>query len=424
VKKDKKGYSRREFLLKSVGGAAAAGILGKSGLQLAAQEAKTEGTPRDAGQSPKGTGATAQPITRVLGRTGIKIPVVSMGVMNADNPALVKRSFEMGIRHFDTAWGYQKGRNEEMLGSVLRDLNAREQVIIATKVPPAKPEIMDQMGDKLVEEEFLARLDQSLARLQTSQVDILYIHNISDPQVLKRPGLLAAIDKAKKLKKARFVGFSTHSNMADCLEAAIPSGHFEVILTAVNYSMADDQVLLGAMKKAAAAGIGLVAMKTQCRQSWTKESSAEGSKYHEGSVWQTALLKWALRLESVTTAIPGYTTFGQLETDWPLALNLDFTPEEAKFLADPGVTLALGHVCRQCGKCSGSCPRGVDVPALVRAHMYAVDYGNFSEMRRALDELPVSRGLQACAGCRACTAACVRGVRIARRLEELKTIFA
>ena len=60
-------------------------------------------------------------------------------------------------------------------------------MVIATKVPPARPEIMDQMGDKLVEEEFLARLDQSLARLQTDHVEILYIHNISDPAMLETP---------------------------------------------------------------------------------------------------------------------------------------------------------------------------------------------------------------------------------------------
>jgi predicted aldo/keto reductase-like oxidoreductase len=415
MKKMKKGYSRRDFLFKAVGGAAAVGIMGTAGLKLEAQAAPNA-------QSPKGTGAATQPLTRVLGKTGIRVPVVSMGVMNADNPALVKRSFEMGIRHFDTASGYQKGRNEEMVGSVIKELKARDQVIIATKIPPARAEIMDQMGDKLVAEDFLARLDQSLARLQTDHVDILYMHNISDAATLKRPGLLAAIDKARKTKKARFVGFSTHKGMAECLEAAAPTGRFDVILTAVNYSMADDKALLDAMKKAAAAGIGLVAMKTQCRQSLSKESG--GAENLEGNVWQTALLKWALRLESVTTAIPGYTTFQQLETDWPVAFNLDFTPDENKFLAAPGVQLALGHACRQCGSCAGGCPQGVDVPALVRAHMYAAAYGNFSEMRRTLDEIPAARGLQNCLDCGECKASCARGVRIARRLEELKAIFA
>lgn len=412
MQKNNKGYNRRDFLA-TVGGVAAAGLLAK--MPLGAQKAPEAG---------KAAGPGKTPITRVLGRTGIRVPIVSMGVMNADNPALVRRSFEMGIRHFDTAWGYQKGRNEEMVGSVLKELKARDQVVIATKVPPGRPELMDQMGDKLVEEEFLARFDQSLSRLQTDHVEILYVHNISDPKMLKRPGIVAAVDKLKKAGKARFIGFSTHKNMAECIEAAVPLGRYDVILTSINYAMADDKALLDAMAKAAKAGIGMVAMKTQCKQAWSRESGAAGPEYHEGNVWHAALLKWALRLESVTTAIPGYTTFQQLETDWPVAFNLDLTAEEARFLADPGVKLALGGVCRQCGGCAGSCPHGVDVPALVRAHMYAADYGNFQEMRRALDEMPTGQGLLVCASCRECTAACVRSVQIARRLGELKAIYA
>ena len=412
------GCSRREFILKTVGGAAAAGVLGKSGLKLNAQDAKNT-------QPHQGTGADAQPLMRTLGRTGIKIPLVSMGVMNADNPALLKRSFELGIRHFDTAGRYQNGRNEEMVGSVIKELQAREQAIIATKVRPSKPEVLDQMGDKMVEQEVLDLLDKSLARLQTDYVDILYIHAIGDPKELQRPGFLAALDKAKKMKKVRWVGFSTHQRMADCLEAAAVSGQFDVILTAINYSMNEDKALLEAMKKAAGAGIGLVAMKTQCKQSWNREAEAENKlSAYDRTLVNTALLKWALRLESVTTAIPGYTTFQQLDTDWPVAFNLEYSPDEVKFLADRDVRLGMNHVCRQCGACAGTCPSGVDVPALLRAHMYAADYGNFSEMRRALDEIPVSRGLRTCFNCEGCRTVCVRGVGIARRLKELKTIFA
>jgi len=415
VKKTKNGYSRREFIIKTVGGAATAGLLGKTRMRLAAQSSK--GTPR--------AGAGQPPITRVLGKTGIRVPIVSMGVMNADNPALVRRSFEMGIRHFDTAWGYQRGKNEEMVGSVLKELKARDQAVIATKVSPGRPEMMDQMGDRLIEEELLGRLDQSLARLQTHYVDILYLHGISDPRALKHPGLLSALDKAKKAGKARFVGFSTHQGMAECLDAAAQDGRFDVILTAINYSMYDYTALLEAMKKAAAAGIGLVAMKTQCKQSWYRDGGSESvKKFYEGALINSALLKWALRLESVTTAVPGYTTFEQLESDWPMAFGLEYTPEEVKFLSDRNVRLSLASACRQCGGCSVSCPAGADVPSLVRAHMYAADYGNFSEMRRTLDEIPARRGLQACAACAACQAVCLRGVRIARRLEELKAIYS
>jgi predicted aldo/keto reductase-like oxidoreductase len=73
----------------------------------------------------------------------------------------------------------------------------------------------------------------------------------------------------------------------------------------------------------------------------------------------------------------------------------------------------------------GTCPRGVDVPALLRAHMYAADYNNFLQARLALAEIKPEAGLKNCSACRqGCKAECVRGVHIARRLQELKTIFA
>lgn len=65
--------------------------------------------------------------TRTLGRTGISLPVVSMGVMNTFFGDLVKRSYEMGARHFDTATYYQWGNNEVMVSKALAELGVRDQ---------------------------------------------------------------------------------------------------------------------------------------------------------------------------------------------------------------------------------------------------------------------------------------------------------
>ncbi len=62
--------------------------------------------------------APVGPPRRRLGRTGLEVPLVSMGVMNADNPNLVKAALDGGMVLLDTAHGYQEGRNEEMLGTV------------------------------------------------------------------------------------------------------------------------------------------------------------------------------------------------------------------------------------------------------------------------------------------------------------------
>ena len=80
---------------------------------------------------------------RTLGkRTGIKLPVLSMGVMRADNQSVVRAAYNSGIVMFDTANGYQNGKNEEMLGEFFAD-KPRESYIMATKV---KESISDEIG--------------------------------------------------------------------------------------------------------------------------------------------------------------------------------------------------------------------------------------------------------------------------------------
>lgn len=96
-------WNRREFIVKPLVFAGAAGVLGRTE-SLVAQPATTPSGPL---------------LTRTLGKTGISLPIVSMGVMNADIPGLLRRSYELGIRHFDTAASYQQGRNEEMVGQVI-----------------------------------------------------------------------------------------------------------------------------------------------------------------------------------------------------------------------------------------------------------------------------------------------------------------
>ena len=100
-------WNRREFIVKPIVWAGAVTMLGQTDLLLA---------------SPANQAANGPILQRTLGKTGITLPIVSMGVMNADVPGLLRRAYEVGIRHFDTAAGYQQGRNEEMVGQVIKDL--------------------------------------------------------------------------------------------------------------------------------------------------------------------------------------------------------------------------------------------------------------------------------------------------------------
>ncbi len=406
--------SRREFLSKSVSGMASAGILGLSGKELLQIDQDTPAQEKS-GQSKK------KILYRTLGKTGIQLPVVNMGVMNSMNPELVKRSFEIGVRHFDTAAWYQGGRNEEMVGKVIQEMKIRDKVLIGTKIFIPQQQ-RGQRSDQ-VKKEYLRIADESLKRLQTDHVDILYSHNVSTLEWLNKPGILEAMQLLKEQGKARFIGFTTHKNMTECINDATQNGFYNVIETAFNYAMSDDQKMIDALKGAAKKGIGLVAMKTQCSQFWYRENVPNNKQtFYEGKITHTAVLKWVLRNDFISTAIPGYTTFEQMQDDFSVAYDLDYTPEEKKFLEDRDVKLSMGY-CRQCDRCLASCPKGADIPSLMRTHMYAASYTNFHQARDTLIEIPKGKGLDACASCETCGAKCANDVDIADRINELKIIY-
>lgn len=362
-------------------------------------------------------------IYRTLGKTGIRIPIVNMGVMNTLDSALMKRSYEIGVRYFDTAAWYMRGRNEEMLGNAIKELNVRDKVIIGTKI--YIPLRQRKISPEQAKETYLKIADESLKRLQTDYVDILYSHVVGSIDWLNNPGILGALKLLKEQKKARFIGFSTHQNMVECINEAVRTGFYDIILTAFNYAMADDENLINALKNANSNGIGLMAMKTQCSQYWYREYVPEGKKeYYKGRILHTAVLKWALRNDFITTAIPGYTNFQQMEEDFSVAYDLEYTEEEKKFLKDRKAKVAIKGYCQQCSRCLPICPNGVDIPALMRTHMYAACYSNFYQARDTLDEIPRGKSIQICRSCKTCVARCVNSVNIARRIDELKTIFA
>ena len=395
--------NRREFMSRTITGAGTAGA-----------SARGETRPPESPETPL--------LTRPLGRTGLTLPVVSMGVMNADNPELVRRAFELGIRHFDTAAGYWRGKNEEMVGSVLSDLGARDRAVIATKVniPPARRESLSAAALK---EAFIRVAEGSLQRLKTDHVDILYIHDVSRVEDLSRPGFREALSELKSQGKTRFVGFSTHQNMGPLVDEAARTGFYDVVLASWNYSLAGDAALRRSYENAAAKGLGLITMKTQCMQSWYKQNlPPELQAYYGGTIIQTAVLKWALRNGFVTSAVPGFTSFDQLEEDITAARSLDYTDREKEFLADRNIKLAMAN-CVQCGACRPTCPRGVDTPALMRAHMY-LQYPNLFQAKETLAGLPDGAGLGRCDSCETCTARCRGRVDIGKRIGQLKLHFA
>ncbi len=341
---------------------------------------------------------------RTLGKTGLKVPVISFGVMNSDNPSLCKAAFDKGIKLFDTANGYQGGNNEIMLGNLFKEFK-RDSFILATKVKPSR-DSEGKPNDQTSPEKFLELFNTSLSRLRMDYVDILYIHDVNNPEFLEFKPLVNTIKKLKKDGKIRFMGFSTHRNEPAVIEAA-NADTWDVILTKYNYRLAYITELNNAIKKAASAGIGIVAMKTVAGGFLDRERTKPLNT--------SAAIKWVLSNPDVATTIPGMTTFDQLELNSKILADISLSDKEkSDLLADNSLP---GLFCSGCNQCVQSCPKNLPIPELMRAYMYAYGYSMPSMAQTLLGELGISDN--PCSSCGSCSVRCSGNFRLKEKITDI-----
>ena len=164
---------------------------------------------------------------RPLGQTGVRVSILGLGGGGTgQNPQIrgakhspgirrlavqiVEKALDLGINYFDTCTGY--GESESILGEVAQF--RRKEMFLATKCQsPSAP------GETLRRE-----LEQSLTRLQSSQIDLWQIHNLAtdkDIETIFLPNrAIEVFLKAQEEGLVRFIGLSGHTS-ARVLEAAM-----------------------------------------------------------------------------------------------------------------------------------------------------------------------------------------------------------
>ncbi|MDY0099344.1 MAG: aldo/keto reductase [Bacteroidales bacterium] len=347
---------------------------------------------------------------RTLGRTGLRVPVISFGVMRADNPGLCKAAYERGITFFDTANGYQNGNNEIMLGNVFRDYS-RNSFILATKVHAAGLDKDGLPTSDTTADKFLETFNTSLSRLGMDYVDILYLHGVSNPELFDYKPVMKAMKGLKKKGKIRFMGFSTHKNEHEVIEAAAMGKDWDVILTAYNFQHAFRKELESAIHKAAEAGIGIVAMKTLAGGGFLDKEKTKPMN-------TTAAIKWVLSNPDIHTTIPGMTTFDQLDLNTPILYDQTLTDQEKNDIliasSEPGM------FCSGCRMCAESCKLKLPVQDLMRAYMYAYGYSSTSQAYDLLSEL--GTGADPCKSCMECAVKCSRHFNVREKIADISRL--
>lgn len=349
-----------------------------------AEEAQGERTVEDLSEKPRVT-------YRTLGKTGMKVSMVSIGAMQITDVAVLHKALDLGINYIDTARGYQGGNNEKMVGQVLK--TRRKETYVATKIP---------LGD--TPRYFVQQMETSLKSLQTDYIDVLFLHNVRQRDQVMNQRAMEAFARFKKEGKTRFVGVSTHSNEVEVVNAAVESKFWDVVLVKFNFESTASAK--EALKKASAASLGVVAMKTQ----------AGGYQHPDmGNLSpHQAALKWVLQYPYVHTTIPGMLTVQQV-TENAKVMGSGMSWHDRKTL-DRYARAIDKLYCRMCGACERTCPNQVAIPEVMRCMMYAEGYGDLPLGQAEYRSLPASASAVQCQNCTRCVAQCVNGLKIGQRM--------
>ena len=379
--KNMKPFNRRSFLKASATGAAGMALIPTVNGASSDQPIRKE-----------------KVIKRKLGNTGLDVAIVGMGCGRVDSPAVVKAALKMGINHFDTAHGYQRGNSEKTLGETLKEY-PRDSFNIATKVK--------NPGTK---EEFLEMLDLSLERLQMEYVDILYLHSVKKKEDVLDPVMIEALKEAKASGKAKHIGVSTHRNEVEVIQAAIDSEFYEVVLTTLNFKQEHAQEILDKIDEAAQKGIGIIAMKVMAGGFLDEEK--------QKPVNYKAALKWSLQNENVHTTIPSILNIEQLMENAEVLSDIKLSGDDMKSLEL--ASAETGLYCNGCEECVRQCVKNLPIPDIMRSFMYAYGYNHSLKAKEVLSGLKVEEN--PCIDCNTCKVVCTKGFNVAQRISEVSKV--
>ena len=213
-----------------------------------------------AADAPAPAPAVALP-RRPLGKSGPPVTMLCMGgMMAALSPDYIDIAWSMGIRYFDTADCYLKGKSEGIFGAWLAKYpERRKEIFLVSKDHPHKGP-----------EQLLEMIDKRLAACGTTYLDAFYIHGLGPREYgedslnwPKSDAFKKTAEALKKSGKVKMVGFSCHDGQLPAyLSAAAEGGFIDIVMLAYNPFYPKDGPLDKALDAAYKAGIGLVAMKT------------------------------------------------------------------------------------------------------------------------------------------------------------------
>jgi aryl-alcohol dehydrogenase-like predicted oxidoreductase len=255
------------------------------------------------------SGADLPLITKAIPSTGERLPVIGLGtnafsVSEAEELAARKEVLQhfpqLGARVVDTARGY--GEAEVVIGKLINELGNRDRLFLATKTT-----------NRGVPKPGNGELEEAFARLQTSRIDLLQVHNFNGVDEL-----LPRMKEWKQAGKIRYIGVTTSTDdqypqMINALKT-LPLDFIQVDYSIENRGAADEILPLAKDKGVAVLGnVPLGGRRGNLLSKVSGKPLPPWASEIDVTSWAQLLLKYNVSHPSITAVIPGTTKLSHLQ---------------------------------------------------------------------------------------------------------------
>lgn len=183
---------------------------------------------------------------RALGNTGLEVSVLGLGcsslgsmfrnIDEAEGIRTVHEAVDAGINLIDVAPYYGITKAETVLGKAIKDLD-RSKFILSTKVGRYGDDDFDFSPERIIQS-----VDESLQRLKTDHIDILFLHDIeygSVERIIEES--IPVLDELKSQGKIRFSGVSGFP--LKIFKKVTEQSHVDTIISYCHYALNNTSLL-------------------------------------------------------------------------------------------------------------------------------------------------------------------------------------
>ncbi len=355
----------------------------------------------------------------LLGFGTMRLPLNPDGSIDeAQVRQMTRYAMDHGVNYFDTAYPYHNGESERVIGRVLKDY-PRDSYYLATKYP----------GHQILSGGYNPAeiFEEQLRKCGVAYFDFYLLHNVYEKSMETyldpRWGIIDYFKEQKRLGRIRHLGFSSHAQTQGLSEFLNRCGEdMEFCQIQLNYL---DWTLQDAKEK-------VELLNRHHIPVWVMEPVRGGklASLSEGEAEKLKALRpeesaaaWGFRflqgVPGVTMVLSGMSSMAQMEDNVKtFSEEKPLREEETALLLEIAEGMKDSVPCTACRYCCDGCPKGLDIPGLIRTYNELRVSPAINAVMR-IEFMPEDKKPSACIGCGKCARICPQNIDIPGVMKDL-----